>query len=150
ALRKITPATEQHARCEQLLERARNVYGREYLSLPTFTLDAACTLDLKNALAASTQQIGGDVLPANGWLAQTSRPRDMLPRFGTCMLGAEVLGGVHLNLSVAQLPFVSTERWVGLPPLPGSDLPQSKLSLVVQPLTPIDTTKPFCGVLFDE
>jgi len=151
ALRKNTPATEQHARCEQLLERGRNIYGREHLSLPTFTVDAACTLDLKNALAASTQQMGGDALAANSWLARTSRTRDMLSRFGACMLGAEVLGtATRLNLSVAQLPFVSTEQWVGLPPLPGSDLPQSKLSLTVQPLLPIDTSKPLCGLLFDE
>jgi hypothetical protein len=73
--------------------------------------------------------------------------------------GAEVLAtGVqgewrhldYLSLSVAQLPFDNTERWVGLPPLAKTELPASKLSLVVQSLTPLDTTKTLCGLFVDE
>ena len=67
------------------------------------------------------------------------------------MLGAEVLAsGTRLSLSVAQLPFKASERWVGLPPLDGGVIPPSKLSLVVQPLTSIDATQPLCGLFIDE
>jgi len=38
----------------------------------------------------------------------------------------------HESLSVAQLPFDPTERWVGLAPLAKTQLPQSKLSIAMQ------------------
>ena len=67
------------------------------------------------------------------------------------MRGAEVLGtGDRLSLRVAQLPFQQTERWVGLPPLPGTDLAQSKLSAVVQSSLPIDASRALSGVFVDE
>jgi hypothetical protein len=63
-----------------------------------------------------------------------------------------VLGSTaRLNLSVAQLPFVTaTERWVGLPPLAGTVLPPSKLSLVVHTIGPINTAQVMTGLLVDE
>ena len=64
--------------------------------------------------AASTAAQGGDPLAVNTWFARCSRVRDGVSRFGACLQRAEVLGaGARLNLSVAQLPFKSGERWVG-------------------------------------
>ena len=54
------------------------------------------------------------------------------------------------NLHVAQLPFTSGERWVGLPPAPGTSLPPSKLSLVLHTIGPIDATRVMTGLLIDE
>ena len=56
----------------------------------------------------------------------------------------------RLNLSVAQLPFKSGERWVGLPPAAGARMPPSKLSLVVHTIGPINTTQVMTGLLVDE
>jgi hypothetical protein len=56
----------------------------------------------------------------------------------------------RLNLSVAQLPFVAGERWVGLPPAPGTAMPASKLSLVVHTVGAINTTQVMTGLLVDE
>ena len=59
-----------------------------------------------------------------------------MSRMSACLRGAEVLGtGERLNLSVAQLPFVAGERWVGLPPDPGKSLAAGKLSLVLRSLS---------------
>src|SRR5262249_16853896 len=119
--------------------------------LPTFTCDTRTGTELNRALAASTAQQGGDPLAAHGWFTRASRVRDSLARLGACMRGAEILGsGTRLGLSVAQLPFDARERWVGLPRLAGTDFPPSKLSLVIQPLTALNTTLPLCGLFIDE
>jgi len=151
ALRAQPVATDKRARCDQLIERARAVYGDEFVCLPTFTCDATTGAELNRALAASTAQQGGDPLAVHGWFTRSSRVRGPLARLGACMQGAEVLAsGTRLGLSVAQLPFDATERWVGLPPLAGKELPPSKLSLVVQPLTPLSAALPLSGLFIDE
>jgi hypothetical protein len=156
-LSKQVAAIDQRTRCDQLLERARAVYGAEFVSLPNFTCDQAGAAELNSALAASTQQQAGDPLAVHGWFVRSSRVRDAVARLGACMRGAEVLAsGTRLSLSVAQLPFNIHEQWVALPPLAGTELPQSKLSLVVQPLPllnvtlPLDATLPMCGLFIDE
>ncbi len=151
ALRAQPAATDPRARCDQLIERARAVYGDEFVCLPAFTCNATTAAELNKALAASTAQQGGDSLAVHGWFTRASRVRDLLARLGACMQGAEVLAsGTRLGLSVAQLPFDAAERWVGLPPLATKDLPPSKLSLVVQPLTAINATLPLSGLFIDE
>jgi hypothetical protein len=146
-----TAASDSRARCDQLLARGRAVYGNEFISLPFLELDATTAAELNSALAASTQQQGGDSLAVHGWFTRSSRVRDNLATLGACMRGAEVLThGTRLNLSVAQLPFDSAESWVGLAPPAGGTIPPSKLSLVVQPLSAIDATQPLCGLFIDE
>jgi hypothetical protein len=72
-------------------------------------------------------------------------------RMSACLRGAEVLGtGERLNLSVAQLPLVNGERWVGLPSEPGKAIAPGKLSLVLQTLAAINTAQPLTGLLIDE
>jgi hypothetical protein len=62
-----------------------------------------------------------------------------------------VLGvGERLNLSVAQLPFVANERWVGLPPNAGMTLAAGKLSLVLQTTAPINPAQALTGLVIDE
>ena len=98
----------------------RAVFGHPFVVLPRFTFDAAAATEFASALAASTAAQGGDPLAANTWFARCARVRDGVARLGACLQRAEVLGaGARLNLSVAQLPFESGERWVGLPPAAG-------------------------------
>jgi hypothetical protein len=119
--------------------------------LPYLGCDAAGAAELGSALAASTQQQGGDAFAVHRWYTQTSRVRDSLARLGSCLRLADVLGtGTRLNLRIAQLPFAATERWVGLPLIDGTVLPPNKLSLVVQSTQAIDATLPLCGLLVDE
>jgi hypothetical protein len=151
ALRAQVVATDQRVRCDQLLERARAVYGAEFVSLPSFTCDATAAAELNSALAASTQQQGGDSLAVHGWFTRSSRVRDPLARLAACLRTAEILAtGTRLSLSVAQLPFNNTERWVGLPLLPETELAPSKLSLVVQSSLALNTTQALSGLFIDE
>src|SRR5262249_25824579 len=56
----------------------------------------------------------------------------------------------RLNLRTAQLPFDANERWVGLPPVGDAELPQSKLSLVIQSNLAITPSQMLCGLAIDE
>lgn len=153
ALLKQTAATDNRVRCDQLLERGRAVFGTRFVILPRFTCDAAGAAELKNALAASTDTQGGDPLAVHGWFTRCARVRDSMARFAACMRGAEALGaGDRLTLSVAQLPFVADpkERWVGLPLIQGTELPASKLSLVVQSSVALNPAQELCGLMVDE
>jgi hypothetical protein len=150
-LRAVPAATDPHARRSQLVERMRTVFGQSFVVLPQFSCNTTAAAELKTALAASTQTQGGDALAANTWFARHARVRDAVARAATCLRNAEVLGtGDRLNLSVAQLPFITTEPWVGLPPDPGNALPHSKLSLVLQTTTAVDPAQPLSGVMVDE
>ena len=150
-LRKPAAATGQRERCEQLLELGRAVFGGRFVMLPVFTCDATGASELKSALAASTVQQGGDPLAAHAWFTRSAQVREPVARLGACLRGAEVLAtGDRLALSVAQLPFNAAERWVGLAPLPGVDLPPAKLSMVVQAAGALDATKPLAALLVDE
>ncbi len=151
ALHNQPASTDPRARLRQIIERAKMAAGSDLVVMPYFTCDAAAATELASALAASTAQQGGDPLAANSWFARTSRVRDNLSRLGACLRTAEVLGsGSRVNMTVAQLPFDSTETWVGLPPQPGKDFPPSKLSLVVQSMLAINPTLALSGLLFDE
>lgn len=150
ALRQIAAATDPRARTEQLIARLRAVFGPSYVVLPRFTFESDAATELASALAGGLEQ-GGTALATNTWFARYSRVRDALGRLGACLQGAEVLGtGTRLDLRVAQLPFSSSEQWVGLPPQANTELPPSKLSLVLHTVRAINTTEVMTGVLVDE
>jgi hypothetical protein len=151
ALRALPAAAEPQARLGQLIDRMRAVFGQEFAVLPRFSCDAPAVTELTAALAASKQTQAGDALAANTWLARYARVRDGVAGANACLRGAEVLGtGERVRLSVAQLPFVAGEKWVGLAPDQGQDLPAGKLSLVVQAGAPVAVAQPLSGVLADE
>ncbi len=151
ALRALPATTEQRGRRDQLVQRMRAVFGQSFVVLPRFSFDAAGVTEFTNALAASTAAQGGDPLAANTWFARCSRVRDTVARMGSCLQRSEVLGAAaRLNLSIAQLPFVANERWVGLPPVAGTTLPPTKLSLVVNTVGPVNATQVMTGLLVDE
>ncbi|MEO8621008.1 MAG: hypothetical protein ABI625_08075 [bacterium] len=150
-LRTHPVATSPTARRDQLLERFHTVFGASYLVLTYFTLDAPTTTELKNGIAASTQTQGGDALAANTWFARSARVRAAVARMGGCLRTAEILNtGARLDLKVAQLPFLAGERWVGLPPLANTTIPNSKLSLVLHTLGTITAGARLYGLVVDE
>jgi hypothetical protein len=151
ALRTQPAATDQRGRKEQLIARMRAVFGQSFVVLPRFTFDAAGATEFSTALAASNTLQGGDALAANTWFARSARVRDSVSRFSACLQRADVFNaGARLNFSVAQLPFVSGERWVALMPLPGPEIPPSKLSLVLHTIGTITATQVMTGLLVDE
>lgn len=150
-LRNQPPAADPRPRCAQLLDYGRAVFGPQVLMLPKFTCDAENAADVKAALAASTTQQGGDPLAVHMWFTRSAQVREPVSRLATCLRTSEVLAaGASLSLTVAQLPFRTGERWVGLPLLAGGVMPQSKLSIALQAKTAPDTSKPIAGLLIDE
>ena len=59
-----------------------------------------------------------------------SMPRSVTPRHSR--------PARKLQLTIAQLPYNTDDRWVGLPLKPGQTLPGGKLSLAVQSAAPVD------------
>jgi hypothetical protein len=150
-LRAEPVAADQRGRRAQLTARMRAVFGDSFVVLPRFTFEAAAATEFASAFGGSAVAQGGDPLAVNTWFARCSRVRDAVSRFGACLQRAEVLNaGARLNLSVAQLPFENGERWVALPPIAGSVIPPSKLSLVIHTIGTINPTLFTTGLLVDE
>jgi len=151
SLRDAAASSESRVRLDRLIERMRAVFGAAFVVLPRFTCDNAAASELASALAATALTQGGDPLAAHTWFTRSARVRDPVARLAACLRGAEVLNtGERLNLRVAQLPFVSGERWVGLPCEPNAEPPSGKLSLVLQLPATLDTALPLCGLAVDE
>ena len=137
------------SRRDHALAQLRLVFGKTFVVLPRFS--TANATELGQALANSTKVQGGDPLAATTWFQRMARVRDGVARLHEALGYAEALGsGEKLALSIAQLPYASDDRWVGLSLAAGQRLPGGKLSLVVQSTAPIDATKPLAGVLIDE
>jgi hypothetical protein len=155
-LRARPAAATPEAKRDHAIERMRAVFGTSFVALPRFACDQVSgqTTELGSALAASTQLQGGDALQVYTWFTRCERVRDAVSRLGAPLRGAEVLGsGDKLRLSVAQLPFDSTdntERWVGLAPPAGEDIQAGKLSLIVQSYPTFDPAQALTGLMVDE
>lgn len=131
------------------LDMMRAVFGDGFVALPRFTL--ANATELASSLAASATLQGGDPLAVHPWFQQVQRVREPLSRLGASLQAAEVARtGATLRLSVAQLPHVANERWIGLPVDPAVPMPSGKLSLVVHAEPTLNLSQPLAGVLVDE
>jgi hypothetical protein len=127
----------------------RAVFGDGFLALPRFTL--ADATELTKSLAASTSLQGGDALAVYPWFQQVQRVREPVSRLGASLQAAEVAGtGTTLRLTVAQLPHVEGERWIGLPADSAGTVAPGKLSLVVHADPTLNLAQPLAGVLVDE
>jgi hypothetical protein len=149
ALIAAPAVSEARGRLQQLLERMRTVFGSAFVAMPLFACDNSD--ELKSALAANEQVQGGDPLNVYTWFTRAARVRDPLARWSAPLSAAEVLGtGESLRLRVAQLPFNSNDRWVGLPAQQGKEVQAGKLSLVVHAASTLKVDVPLCGLLVDE
>jgi hypothetical protein len=148
--RQLSLSTEPRRRSDELHERMRTVFGATFLALPRFKNDATAARNLSGALDASATVLGNDPLAVQTWFIRAERVRSGLARLAVPLRAAEILRlGVRLEPRVAQLPFSSGERWVGLAPLSGA-IPSGKLSLVVQAQESLDTTEFMRSIWVDE
>jgi hypothetical protein len=162
-LREVTQRVEQATAMKaaaadeprgQMVARLRAVFGDSFVVLPTFSAGNAA--ELEKALADSTKIQANDALAVITWFQRASRVRDGVARLDASLRYAEALDAERLNLRVAQLPYPSdlarreANRWVGLPPKPGSGLSPSRFSLVVQSAPTLDVKRPLAGLLIDE
>jgi hypothetical protein len=131
------------------LARLRIAFGKAFVVLPRFM--AANAAELAQALTNSTNVQAGDPLAAVTWFQRMARVRDGVARLHATLQYTEAINtGERLNLTIAQLPHLPHDRWVGLPLPTGQRLPGGKLSLAVQAAAPVDVQKPLVGLLIDE
>jgi hypothetical protein len=131
------------------VNRLQAVFGEAFVVLPRFTAGNAA--ELEQALADSVKIQDNDPLAAVTWFQRTARVREGVARLDASLHYAEALGAVErLNLIVAQLPFKSDDRWVGLPLKPDRPLSPSRFSLIVQSAAKLDLKQPLAGLLIDE
>jgi hypothetical protein len=94
--------------------------------------------------------VGDDPLAAYTWIQRMERVREPLARLGRPLREAEVLGSaVRLELSLAQVPHVPGQRWVGLELPEDGRLVDGAASLVLQN-APESFGGHLCGLLVDE
>jgi hypothetical protein len=139
--------TDDYARRAQLLTRLRTVFGPSFLALPRFV--AANATDVQQSLVDPKLR-GDDPLAVYTWLQRMERVREPLARFGRPIREADVLGrALLLNLSVAQVPHVPGQRWVGLELAENGQLIDGAASLVLQD-APASFAGKLCGIVVDE
>ena len=137
------------ARRDYALARLQVAFGKGFTVLPRFS--AANAEELEKALADSVKVQDGDPFASTIWFQRMARVRDGVSRLNATLNYSEALNtGEQLSLSVAQLPYNSTDRWVGLPLKASQTLPGGKFSLVVQSVAPVDVRQPLAGLLIDE
>jgi hypothetical protein len=154
AAKRLTPAPPDHVKVQIHIERLRAVLGDGFPALPLFTAQASTQLDL--AFSDSTKLQGGDSREADRWLSRAARVRPGAARLEEALLYTQALDvPLQRNLAVAQLPYESNDRWLGLPPTAQKPIRGGRLSLVAQrPLRgisrPLSGTEPLAGLMVDE
>jgi hypothetical protein len=147
-IRRLAPVSrpepvDDEARRDQLLDRARAVFGAGFLALPQFT--AANAADVIASRADVASLLGDDPLAGYTFVQRMERVRPPLARMGGALRAAEVLRtGETLDLAVAQVPHVPGQRWVGL-----DGTTDGAVSLILS-AAPSDLTAPLCGLVVDE
>jgi hypothetical protein len=148
ALTPLPASADAATRRDREVERLRLVFGRDFLVLPRFRAPDPPTL--ARAFGASTALQGGDPTEAFTWLTRAARVREGAARLLEVQRYADALENGAATLTVGQLPSMSGERWVALPPVPGGQLPPGRLSLVTCAPLPADLSVPLAGVVIDE
>jgi len=141
-----TTAADDEARRDALMTRLRTVFGSGFVALPRFTASNASDIEASISDAA----LGGDdALAAYTWMQRMERVRVPLARFARPMREAEVMASGHIKLTIAQVPHVKDQRWVGLELAEDGPLVDGAASIVLQD-APKKFTGKLCGLIADE
>ena len=137
------------ARRDRALAQLRIVFGKAFTVLPRFK--ASNGAELQQAFGDSTKLQGGDPLAATTWFERMARVREGVSRLNAALSYSEALNtGERLKLTIAQLPFSANDHWLALPFKKEQSPSGSKVSLVVQSVSPVNANQPLAGVLIDE
>jgi hypothetical protein len=127
--------------------RLQTVFGTSFLALPAFSPALAAAWPQIWANSAALQ--AGDALAATRWLQRASRVRPGAARLYAALLHAEALAGRSLTkFDVAQIPFASGDRWLGLDL--GGKPAMSRLSLVAFSPHPATAGAGIAGLMVDD
>lgn len=146
ALAAVTlPGTDPAA----ALEVMGGVFGAGFTALPRFTPPDAATLRAGFGLDPAT--LGADPTALARWHQQLTHVRPGVGRLDLALLLGEVVAGAARPVvRVAQLPAVTNDRWLALPPDPGATVVNGRLALVAHVTGDItDPTVSWSGLLVD-
>ncbi|WP_437899929.1 hypothetical protein [Sorangium sp. So ce124] len=127
------------------------VFGRDFIWLPRFTLHTDAADELGNALSGSVS-FGGDseLIAVNRWFNGAALVRPALGRWRKLRLYTRALSKAGNGWKVAQLPYKSGETWVGAK-LSDPMAYRGKVSLVLQCAgSPPKATDRLAGLYVDE
>jgi hypothetical protein len=125
------------------------VLGRDVVFLTPFQPPFPTELDL--ALGQGKAGLQVDQPTFKAWLHQVWRVRPALAAWRKVALYAGALGTTATDFDLAQLPFVSNARWVGLPFAPESARPTAgHLSLVLHRPQQPAAAQPWFGLFIDD
>jgi hypothetical protein len=142
-------AVDAEACVEHDEARLQVVFGRAFMALPLLRPENAAELDA--SLQASEELQGGDPLQALSWLQGSGRVRPGASRLNAALAYAAALGRPGAQeLRVAQLPFVSGDRWIALQAPAGGTIPAGKMSIVAHVPGSFSAREPFAGLMVDE
>jgi hypothetical protein len=136
-------------RVNHLVALLRAMLGEDFPIAPLFWVAAPPAL--AEILAHSDALTGGDPLAPATWLDQLARVRPGVARLHTVIRYAEVTGALAgAELTVAQVPYQSGERWIALPP--ADAVPEHRTGLAIHTVRPVNTGPgtAYGGLLFDE
>ena len=124
-------------------------FGKSLLVLPHFTPPDAATL--RAAFAQDPAVIGADPVAIERWQQQLTHVRAGVSRLDLALLTAEIVAGAAApQVRIAQLPAVPGDRWLALPPTPGSQPALGRVAVMA--LVTGDTTAattPWAGLFVD-
>jgi hypothetical protein len=149
----LPPATDPaDVQTDKLADVARAIFGSAFKLLPFFKLRNTTEVEL--ALDNSAINVSdAPPLAIDEWLQSVSMVRPQLANYQTVRLLAETFDGDNadaVGLAVAQLPFQSGDRWLGLPFTTGSLLTGNHLLLVLQVLPSYSTSTKQSGLMLDD
>ena len=130
------------------LARLREVFGASFPAVALFTTTEGAQLTQS---AVDPVLLGDDGLAPSVWLTQHALVRPAAARLVGVLTAIEMLlHGRGLDaLTVAQLPHVPGERWLGLP-APATTRLGATVSIVAHRTTDIDFRRPLAGFIIDQ
>jgi hypothetical protein len=141
----ITLAASDPAPALAMLDAA---FGKSLLVLPRFAPPAA---SLRTSFAAQPAAIGATHKAISRWRQQLTHVRDGVARFDLALLLAEVVAGRRPPpLRIAQLPHATGDRWLALPPAPGTQPVRGRVAIVAAVTGDVtDTAASWAGLYLD-
>ncbi len=145
----VPASAPERAKVGAQRERLAALFGGGFRALPLFDLDAASGLSSSFGDSAGLQD--GDARAAERWLSRSARVRPGAARLERAAACAQALRtGLATDLSVAQLPYEQSDRWLALPLTAKHPARGGRVSFVAQLPAQLDLAGTLAGLLLDE
>ena len=129
------------------------MFGKEFMVLPPFTLSSSNLQAVQNAFQQSDALVAGDPVAPMRWLTQLSYVRPAIARLDAALGAAEICGESSVTLpelKLGQLPVQTNDRWLGLPWEPDKPANNGRLAFACFTVGEPTAQVPFAGLLIDE